>query len=210
MTDGEIVGLVSPALRKVSGVLGRRVRGRSCIHDHDDLFQLGLLEAIRVAAAWSATGGLSLKNYCVLRARGAMLDAIRHQCRRQALAPMEQLSGIEKLAAKEYARRYKSNRRRQEVEQPLHFLGRHDPEPADTADFDGPVRRLGAVMDRRDRAILADYYGRGLTLKQVGRRHRLTESGAHVGLRRAVRSVKLAVAANGLTRQRAAELLGIG
>lgn len=193
MTDEELVSAVSRQIRIVAKQLcGMSVAAGSYLYDADDLYQIGVMAALAARARWQPDGGVPLEKWCQMRGTGAVLDAARHQKnRRHRFAPVP----LSDLHIEEYS--------------PSAALLTTDDQPDEPVPVGDLVRKLGAVMDRREREILTDYYGRGLMLKAVGRKHRMTESGAFKALRKALRSVTLAVAANNIDRHEAARRFGV-
>jgi RNA polymerase sigma factor FliA len=139
-------------------------------HDVEDLAQVGAMAALRARPRWREGGGATWQNYAIYRTRGAMIDELRK---------LDHVPRLERTRAKGEGR---------ELPVVL-YAGMWDRRAASVVSLDrsdgrddGPAsdlwERVKALLPRRWYEVLRLYYGEGITLTEIGRIFRRTESWA--------------------------------
>lgn len=172
-------------------VAGRSIDSRCYGADREDLVAWGVLGLVQAAQRYRDDRGSSFRSYAARRVRGQVLDALRERdpltraARKAFKQAREENAELPNPVSETSLDRYLDAG--YEPRPSLALLpGAAGPRDERWPDVVRELRRLGRV----ERTVLALSYGRGLTLKEIGRSVGLSESGVCRVRSRALRKVR--------------------
>src|SRR5437870_9787931 len=184
--DERIIAHLGFARAVASRAIDPRCRGA----DREDLIADGVLGLVQAARRYRGDRGASFGAYAARRVRGQVLDALRER------------DPLTRTARREFrsAQRIAEDLPPPYVEVSLERVGdlpdkhrEHQPAPRDERWT--RVARALRELPALERRVLVLSYGRGLTLREIGREVGLSESGVCRVRARALRRVRLACVA---------------
>jgi RNA polymerase sigma factor FliA len=172
-------------------VAARSIDPRCYGSDREDLIAWGVLGLVQAAQRYRDDRGSSFRSYAARRVRGQILDALREQ------DPLTRSARRAFKEARELDAALPNPVSQTSLDRCLDAGWEPRPSPALLPGAPGPrdgrwplvvreLRRLGRV----ERTVLALSYGRGLTLKEIGRSVGLSESGVCRVRARALRKMR--------------------
>ncbi len=193
----------------VAAAVERMVRRNSFLaSDREDMTQAGLMALWAIAGDYDPAAGANLKTFAGQRITGAIIDHLRDK--RNAFGMQARVCYSRKKAGHHVptcasldasvgnkGEHNPAGRSLDLAATVPSFDPEHSDDPA--AELKAAIGRTGAVLAAKERDVLVEYMTSGLTMKEIATAHGISESLVSQRVASAVRLIRVAMIARGMT-----------